>query len=431
MNLKNGKVLKGVGPLERDCEPLVVSDELAESVEMSSEEDGDYEYGKNERKFLVSLQSMTETDRKFAIIYRLKKMYSRFYQNIDLDEIKSSVDLEDDKIVVKLVFNYWKLKRRHNIPENKALIYPRNVDDLVSQTENVLLMRKNMFMHLRHDLERLRNLSYLVVKREKLKRSYFELDRECFQKQVEYLSKYKANTDYQYHSEAEACTTRIQLQPVQPSTSSNHRATNFRIRDLLRFKNEKNIYDFPDKWTEISDLKASNNPETDSKMMSAQNASKRILKKYDSIKTRNLNQNKMCQTPDWPENEEDPAAASPEFILQKSPRPNIKDIPINILNNKQPMKENRRLLRRDNSKSSVYSSQSRSVDTTLEVDQNDQINNKPDNNKHFSIKTGIRKKKHLLRSTTMRLRQIHVNNSVNEVKKYNYRITRFRMSQTF
>jgi hypothetical protein len=91
---------------------------------------------------------MTEADRKFAIVSRLRKMYTCFYRNISPDQARHSLGLRSP-LAARLVFNYWKLKRRHNVPANKALIYPRDVDDLVSQTENVLQMRKNLFMHLR------------------------------------------------------------------------------------------------------------------------------------------------------------------------------------------------------------------------------------------------------------------------------------------
>ena len=94
---------------------------------------------------------MNETERKQSIVNRLEKKYSRFYKNIDLEKIMVSLDMKSF-ISVRLVFNYWKLKRRMNVPANKALIYPRNVDDLMSQTENILTIRMNMFMHLRYGL---------------------------------------------------------------------------------------------------------------------------------------------------------------------------------------------------------------------------------------------------------------------------------------
>ena len=91
---------------------------------------------------------MTESDRKYAILNRVEKIYERFYRKIDLEKIKLDAEIKS-KDQVKLVFNYWKLKRRFNSPPNRALIYPRNVDDLMNQTENILTMRMNMFMHLR------------------------------------------------------------------------------------------------------------------------------------------------------------------------------------------------------------------------------------------------------------------------------------------
>merc|ERR1712127_42109 len=110
---------------------------------------------------------------------------------------------------------------------------------MMAQTENILSMRKNRFMRLRHDLERLRNLCYLVSRREKLKRQYIGINRECFRNQEEYLNKYKANIGNENLVNASDST----------SLTPTHRST-YRIREILQIKNEKCLYDFPEKWSE-------------------------------------------------------------------------------------------------------------------------------------------------------------------------------------
>jgi hypothetical protein len=271
--------------------------------------------------------------------------------------------------------------------------------------------------HDRHDLERLRNLSYLVSKREKLKRSYFELDRECFQKQVEYLNKYKANTGNQYHSEAPSLIQPLTGSLSHPPVSNNsHRTTNFRIRDILQFKNEKCIYDFPEKWTvghESAKPVIAEEVDEPAKTtsFSSQNACKQIIKKYDNLlmTRKRKKSNRTWQVTD--ESEEESVTSSGMASSQKSAKTNIKDISINILNNSSscssmPMselssgageiqaKENRRQLRNENSKSSSESSQ--------------------------------QTRRHTMRPSTVRLRQ-----NETSLKKYNYRVTKFRLNHSY
>ena len=360
---------------------------------------------------MVSLQTMTDSERKYAILNRVEKMYARFYQNIDLDQIKQSAGVHS-QIQVELVFNYWKLKRRFNSSPNKPLMSSRNVDDLMNQTENVLTMRKSMFMNLRLDLERLRNLCYLVSRREKQKRQYNEINRECFSKQVEYLNKYKANTgNYQLQSEP--------TEPTNPNMLVNHalqlvQRNTFRIRDILQVKNEYCLYDFPEKWTEKfsqSDEKPTKeqdpvpvNIEPTSSLTSnkrdfnlqktqyfsptkkLESVTKKIIVKYDqlSIRRNNLKAQMVSACEDSAQitkaspvivantDKTIPASANTDTNINTNSsnqdkkkthkstitKANIKDISINILNNQKStvkrifnenqFKENNRLLRNVN-----------------------------------------------------------------------------------
>lgn len=341
-----------------------------------------------EKSFLASLQAMTDMERKHAIVNRVEKIYSRFYQNIDLAQIKQASNIKS-QMQVELVFNYWKLKRRFNVPPNKALMSSRNVDDLMNQTENILTMRKNMFMNLRLDLERLRNLCYLVSRREKQKRQYNEINRGCFSKQVEYLNKYKANTgNHQLQAEP--------TEPVSPNLLMNHalqlaQRNTFRIRDILQVKNEYCLYDFPEKWSEKVqpqdvgdsgqpeqeltspdnlDPTTSLNPGKDSNKIAINKAgsteglksvTKKIRDKYDQLCKRR-NSHRAWKSSARSESTETTKATSVLMIASESnqhqkqsskssnAKDNIKDISINILNNQR--------------RSSTISSPSKSISTS-------------------------------------------------------------------
>jgi len=279
----------------------------------------------------------------------------------------------------------------------------------------------------------------LVSKREKLKRAYFELDRECFQKQVEYLNKYKAHTGNQYHSEAPSL-----IKPVCSSQSSyvnspasSHRSTNFRIRDILQFKNEKCIYDFPEKWTVSQELvKAviSKVEKPNTLVFSSQNASKQIKKKYNILNTRKRKKTLKIDTI-TDDSGTDSLASTETNPSQKSTKTNIKDISINILNNNSSCdstknteqgseisqaqtKENRRRLRNENSKNSYQ----QKIKIISDLKKDARVN---------SLDSNQQNKKHELRSSTIRLRQNEVSDKNSGTKKYNYRATKFRLSHNF
>jgi hypothetical protein len=70
------------------------------------------------------------------------------------------------------------------------LLIPKANEDLMNQSERLLNARIKMFIHLRQDLERVRNLCYMVIKREKLKKTYFQINTNIFYKQCEFIQKY-------------------------------------------------------------------------------------------------------------------------------------------------------------------------------------------------------------------------------------------------
>ena len=201
--------------------------------------------------YLALLQTMSEPDRKLETVKYLEKIYSEFYKNIDLNQTRDELGMNNLN-QIKLVFSYWKLKRRFNIWSNRALVSSRSEDELMKQRERQITQRKKVFMNLRHDLERLRNLCYLIVRREKLKRQYFDLNKTIFDKQLEYLNKYK-----QFNNDSDNKNPLV----LKSRTS--------RITEILSLRTEGSIYDHPEKWTfeEEANLSNKENPTNETPLL--------------------------------------------------------------------------------------------------------------------------------------------------------------------
>lgn len=72
---------------------------------------------------------------------------------------------------------------------DRPLLAPKTSEtERLSQQQQQDMERMKMFVQLRQDLERVRNLCYMVSRREKLSRSYFRLREQTFHKQVAVLS---------------------------------------------------------------------------------------------------------------------------------------------------------------------------------------------------------------------------------------------------
>ncbi|XP_029988601.1 protein Jade-3 isoform X1 [Sphaeramia orbicularis] len=98
---------------------------------------------------------------------RLQELEEEFYTLIHLDELAKALCLSQR--LVDFIYQYWKLKRKINF--NKALLPPKEEEEnlVLQPQEDSIHTRMRMFMHLRQDLERVRNLCYMVSRREKLK----------------------------------------------------------------------------------------------------------------------------------------------------------------------------------------------------------------------------------------------------------------------
>ncbi|CAL1531370.1 unnamed protein product [Lymnaea stagnalis] len=117
---------------------------------------------------------------------KLQQIEDDFYHLVDIQEIAEKFFIPEE--AVDVVTEYWKLKRKVN--NNKPLITPKmeEEDQMQKQQKDSLSARMKMFVHLRQDLERARNLCYMISKREKTKRQFFKLKESVFRCQVRVLT---------------------------------------------------------------------------------------------------------------------------------------------------------------------------------------------------------------------------------------------------
>ncbi|RUS88301.1 hypothetical protein EGW08_003939 [Elysia chlorotica] len=117
---------------------------------------------------------------------KLKELEEEFYTLVDQNQVSQKFFIPEE--AVDIVTEYWKLKRKAN--NNKPLITPKmeEEDQMQRQQKDSLTARMKMFVHLRQDLERARNLCYMISKREKTKRQLFNLKESVFRAQLQVLT---------------------------------------------------------------------------------------------------------------------------------------------------------------------------------------------------------------------------------------------------
>ncbi|XP_072313805.1 protein Jade-1 [Eucyclogobius newberryi] len=131
-------------------------------------------------------ESVAEAEKRVSLRkLKLQEMEDEFYKFADADEVAAQLKLGRD--AVDFLFQYWKLKRKANF--NRPLVTPKKdeEDSLARREQEVLRRRLQLFTHLRQDLERVRNLTYMVTRREKMKRSMWRIQEQIFQHQVRLL----------------------------------------------------------------------------------------------------------------------------------------------------------------------------------------------------------------------------------------------------
>ncbi|CAJ0918405.1 unnamed protein product [Ranitomeya imitator] len=117
---------------------------------------------------------------------KLKELEEDFYTMVNVDDVAAELGLP--KLTVDLIYSFWMLKRKSNF--NRPLVPPKEEEQngLIQPKEDSIHTRMRMFMHLRQDLERVRNLCYMVNRREKLKLSHSKLHEQIFNLQVQLVN---------------------------------------------------------------------------------------------------------------------------------------------------------------------------------------------------------------------------------------------------
>nr|KAF6346723.1 jade family PHD finger 2 [Pipistrellus kuhlii] len=116
---------------------------------------------------------------------RLQQLEEDFYELVEPAEVAERLDLAE--ALVDFIYQYWKLKRKANA--NQPLLTPKTdeVDNLAQQEQDVLYRRLKLFTHLRQDLERVRNLCYMVTRRERTKHALCKLQEQIFHLQMKLI----------------------------------------------------------------------------------------------------------------------------------------------------------------------------------------------------------------------------------------------------
>ncbi|XP_032885201.1 E3 ubiquitin-protein ligase Jade-2 [Amblyraja radiata] len=116
---------------------------------------------------------------------KLQQLEEEFYELVKPTDVAQELHMSGT--LVDFFYQYWRLKRKSNF--NKPLLAPKTdeVDNLAQQEQDILYRRLRLFTHLRQDLERVRNLCYMVTRREKMKRSVSRLQEQIFHHQTKLI----------------------------------------------------------------------------------------------------------------------------------------------------------------------------------------------------------------------------------------------------
>ncbi|XP_019725108.1 protein Jade-2 isoform X3 [Hippocampus comes] len=116
---------------------------------------------------------------------KLQELEDEFYRLVDPGEVAENMALPVTQ--VDFLYQFWKLKRKANFNQPLVTLKRDEVDNLAQQEQDVLYRRLKLFTHLRQDLERVRNLCYMVTRREKMKHSLCDLQEKIFHMQIQLL----------------------------------------------------------------------------------------------------------------------------------------------------------------------------------------------------------------------------------------------------
>ncbi|CAD5120454.1 DgyrCDS9022 [Dimorphilus gyrociliatus] len=114
---------------------------------------------------------------------KIERLKEEFYTLVNAADVACT--LKEKVEIVENVHVYWTLKRKSFF--DKPLLHPKT-DDSLTEAENDLLNRRlAMFIKLRQNLERVRNLCYLVTRREKHSKKLANVKKLIIHKQAEML----------------------------------------------------------------------------------------------------------------------------------------------------------------------------------------------------------------------------------------------------
>uniref|UniRef100_A0A7N5ZYY3 Jade family PHD finger 2 n=1 Tax=Anabas testudineus TaxID=64144 RepID=A0A7N5ZYY3_ANATE len=116
---------------------------------------------------------------------KLQELEDEFYRLVDPREVAENLGLPVSQ--VDFLYQFWKMKRKANFNRPLVTLKRDEVDNLAQQEQDVLYRRLKLFTHLRQDLERVRNLCYMVTRREKMKHTLCDLQEKIFHLQIQLL----------------------------------------------------------------------------------------------------------------------------------------------------------------------------------------------------------------------------------------------------
>ncbi|RWS16152.1 protein Jade-1-like protein [Dinothrombium tinctorium] len=172
----NGVKLKSYCPKHSETE---------ENIEKSQKQKGSNELNKNQREIEIATAIQTndsnETDNnEFYKYVDISQIYHKFFPILQTKYPDSSQ--QTYQFYVDLILQYWKLKRVSN--DGAPLIKITTT----SSIEELQMKQRSEIMRLRVDLERIRNLSYMLCKREKLKRNWCRTHQSTVESALSYAT---------------------------------------------------------------------------------------------------------------------------------------------------------------------------------------------------------------------------------------------------
>ncbi|MBN3302573.1 JADE2 ligase, partial [Amia calva] len=141
--------------------------------------------GGSEQPEKTDKRDQTELEKASQRKQKLQELEDEFYRMVNPEDVAESLGLPSAH--VDFLYQFWKLRRKSNFNQPLLALKRDEVDNLAQQEQDVLYRRLKLFTHLRQDLERVRNLCYMVTRREKMKHSLCDLQEKIFHLQIQLI----------------------------------------------------------------------------------------------------------------------------------------------------------------------------------------------------------------------------------------------------